>query len=180
MPGRLLLLALHVSEKVNMDVLFEPAVLVSLVVTVLGAMFAKRLSMLGESLIGQISLISRKSRTRLRVKRWKSRRKLIDSARGHHSVTLSIVRTYALLLLFLTVFAVYLLLIVLGPLKGIGQLPFSVQALISSPIYITEALWLVQRERMFNLVRIAESRVTNRSSTFRPVGPTPEAPKRAA
>lgn len=50
--------ALHVSRKVNMDVLFEPAVLVSFFVTVLGAIFAKRLSMLGEYLIGHISLIS--------------------------------------------------------------------------------------------------------------------------
>jgi len=41
-----------------MDVLFEPAVLVSFFVTVLGAIFAKRLSMLGEYLIGHISLIS--------------------------------------------------------------------------------------------------------------------------
>lgn len=149
-----------------MDVLLEPAVLVSFVVTLLVAMLSQRLSILGEYLIGHISFISNKSRVRLRVQRWRARRKLIESARGHHRVTLSIVRTYALLLLFLSIFAVYLMLIVLGPLKGIGQLPFSVQALISSPIYIAEALWLVQRERMLNLVRIAENRVTNRSSTF--------------
>lgn len=163
-----------------MDVLFEPAVLVSLVITLVVAMLSKRLSILGEYLIAHISLIPGRFRERLRVKRWRSRRKLIEIARGHHRVTLSIVRTYALLLVFLAVFAVYLLLIVLGPLKGIGQLPFSVQALISSPIYITEILWLVQRERMFNLVRVAENRVTNRSSTFRPAGPPPDALKRAA
>lgn len=163
-----------------MDVLWEPAVVVSFVVTLLVAMLSKRLSLLGEYLIGHISFISKRSRVRLRVQRWRARRKLIESARGHHRVTLSIVRTYALLLLFLSVFGVYLMLIVLGPLKGIGQLPFSVQALISSPIYIAEALWLVQRERMLNLVRIAENRVTNRSSTFRPAGPPPDALKRAA
>ncbi len=163
-----------------MDVLFEPAVLISLVITLVVALLSKRLSILGEYLIAHISVIPGRFLERLRLKRWRSRKKLIEIVRGHHRVTLSIVRTYALLLVFLAVFAVYLLLIGLGPLKGIGQLPLSVQALISSPIYIAEVLWLLQRERMFNLVRIAENRVTNRSSTFRPAGPSPDAFKRAA
>jgi hypothetical protein len=163
-----------------MDVLFEPAVLVSLIVTLLVAMFSKRLSILGEHLIAHISLIPRRFSKRLRLKRWRSRRNLIEEARGHHRVTLSIARTYALLLVFLFAVVGYLLLIILGPLKGIGQLPTSIQALISSPIYISEILWLLQRERMFNLVRIAESRVTNRSSTCRPAGSRPDALKRAA
>ena len=153
-----------------MEVLFEPAVLVSLIGTLLVAMLSKRLAILGEYVIAHIFLIPRRFRERLRLRRWRSRRKLIEDARGHHRVTLSIAKTYSLLFIFLLVFVFYLLLVILGPLQGIAQLPFSIQTLISAPIYISETLWIIQRGRMLNLVRVAENRVTNRSSTFRPVG----------
>jgi len=163
-----------------MDVLYAPAVLVSLFGSLLIALFSRRLARLGEYLIAHLSLLPHRFRGRLKAKRWRSRRQLIESARGHHSVTLSITRTYALLLIFVLTLVVYILLVTLGPLKGIGELPLAVQAFVASPIYVTEALWLFQRERMAKLVRIAEKRVTNRSSTLRPAGPPPDALRRAA
>lgn len=95
-------------------------------------------------------------------------------------MTVSIARTYALLIIFIITFVVYLLMVALGPLKGIGGLPFVVQAFIASPIYVAETLWLFQRERMIKLVRIAERRVTNRSRTLRPCGPPSGGLKAAA
>lgn len=163
-----------------MEILYDPAVLVSLLGSLLIALLSKRLARFGEYLITHVFLLPRRFRDRLRVKRWGSRRNLIERARGHHSVTLSIARTYAFLLIFVVSFVAYLLLITLGPLKGIGDLPFAVQAFIASPMYVAEALWLFQRDRMTTLVRIAEKRVTNRSSTLRSYGPSPDGLKAAA
>lgn len=153
-----------------MNILFEPSVLISLIIPLVIGMLSKRLSLLGEYLIDHVFMIPRKFRERLRLKSWSLRRKLIEDARGHHRVTLSIARSYALLFAFLLVVTIYLLLLVLGPLQGIGQLPLIIQFLISSPIFILEILWLIQRGKMLNLVRTAENRVTNRLSAFRPAG----------
>jgi len=152
-----------------MEVLYEPTVLVSLLGSLFIALFSKRLAKVGEYLIARVFLLPRRLRDRFRVRRWRARRNLIEQARGHHSVTLSIARTNAFLLIFVFSLVAYLLLITLGPLKGIGDLPFAVQAFIASPMYAAEVLWLIQRERMTKLVRIAESRVTNRSNSLRRV-----------
>ncbi|WP_425973267.1 hypothetical protein, partial [Aeromonas caviae] len=51
----------------------------------------------------------------------------------------------------------------IGPLKGIGNLPSSFIMLISSPIYIFEILWLIQRDKAQTLVKIADEKIINRS-----------------
>lgn len=94
-----------------MEVLSEPAVLVSLVSSFLIAMLSNKLAHLGEFLLGHISLIPPKVITRIRVINWRYRRNLILSARNHHNITWAIVRTYSLLIFFVLVVALYLLLV---------------------------------------------------------------------
>lgn len=148
-----------------MDVFFEPAVIVSLVCSLFIAMLSKRLTHLGEYLIVRLSPFSGKIRTRIRVLRWQKRKKLILDARSYHKVTWSIIRTYTLLIFFVLAIVLYLLLIAIGPLKGIGSIPWPIQAFIASPIYVFEVLWLLQKEKATVLVRVAEQRVTSQSTS---------------
>lgn len=148
-----------------MEVLFEPAVLVSIFGSLLIAMLSKRLTRLGEYLITHISLAPKKVHGRLRILKWRNKKKLILTARSPHKVTWAIVRTYAYLIFFVLVIVLYLLLITLGPLKSIGKLPWELQAFIASPIYVFEILWLLQKEKTRQLVNVAEQRVTNQSTS---------------
>ncbi|WP_045857950.1 hypothetical protein [Teredinibacter purpureus] len=146
-----------------MEVLLEPAVIVSLIGSLLIAMLSKRLAGLGEFFLGHVSLIPSKAIGRIRVLKWRYRKNLILSARNQHRVTWAIVRTYSFLIFFVLVIVLYLLLITIGPLKGIGNLPGSVQAFIAAPIYIIEVLWLLQKEKAQDLIKVAEKRVTRLS-----------------
>lgn len=148
-----------------MEVLLEPAVVVSLVGSLLIAMLSKRLANLGEFLLGHVSLIPSKALTRICVLKWRYRKNLILSSRNQHKVTWAIVRTYSFLVFFVLVIVFYLLLITIGPLKGIGNLPGAVQAFIAAPIYIFEVLWLLQKERAQDLVKVAGQRVTSQSTS---------------
>ena len=148
-----------------MDVFLEPAVIVSLVCSLLIAMLSKRLTHVGEYLITHISPFPERIRTRIRVLRWQNRKKLILDALSYHKVTWSIIRTYTLLIFFALAIVLYLLLIAIGPLKGIGTLPWPIQAFIASPVYVLEVLWLLQKEKTTVLVRVAEQRVTNQSTS---------------
>lgn len=148
-----------------MEVFLEPAVIVSLLGSLVFAMLSKRLSRLTEYLLAHISLLPGKGRTKIRVLRWRYNKKLIQDARSFHKVTWSIIRTYTLLIFFILFFMLEVLLIFIGPLKGIGNLPYSIQALIFSPTYIFEILWLLQKEKTALLVRTAEQRVTIQSTS---------------
>lgn len=143
-----------------MEVLLEPAVIVSLIGGLLIAMLSKRLASLGEFCLSHVSLLPSKAIGRIRVLKRRYTKKLILSARNPHRVTLAIVRTYSFLIFLVLVVVLYLLLITIGPLKGIGNLPRAVQAFIAAPIYIVEILWLLQKEKSQDLIKVAEKRVT--------------------
>lgn len=144
----------------RMEVLLEPTVIVSLIASLLIAMLSRRLTRLGEFMISHISLLPMRVRTKIRILKWRHRKNIILTARNQHKVTWSIVRTYTFLIFFVLIVIFYLCLITIGPLNGIGNLPRSVQALISSPIYIFEVLWLLQNSKAQTLVKTAERRVT--------------------
>lgn len=148
-----------------MEVLLEPAVIVSLVGSLLIALLSKRLASLGEFLLRHASLIPLKTVARIRVLKRRHRKTLILNARNQHKVTWAIVRTYSFLIFFFLVIALYLLLITIGPLKGIGNLPRSVQVFVAAPIYIFEVLWLLQKDKAQQLVKVAEHRVTSQSTS---------------
>ncbi len=148
-----------------MEVLLESSVLVSILGSLLIAMLSRRLTRLGEYLLTHISLAPRKVRGRLRIAKWRNKKNLLLKARSPHQVTWAILRTYSYLIFFVLIIALYLLLVTLGPLKGIGSLPWQLQAFIASPIYIFEILWLLQKEKTLTLVRIAEQRVTSQSTS---------------
>ncbi len=148
-----------------MEVLLEPAVIVSLISSLLIAMLSTRLAGLGEFLLGHVSLLPSKAISRIRTVKWRYKKNLILNARNQHKVTWAIVRTYAFLIFFVLVIVLYLLLITIGPLKGIGNLPGAVQAFIAAPIYVIEVLWLLQKEKAQDLVKVAEQRVTSQSTS---------------
>jgi hypothetical protein len=147
-----------------MEVIFEPAVLISLIGGLFIAMLSKRLTRLGEYVISHFSLLPVKSRRKIHILKWRHRKSLIITARSHHKVTWAIVRCYTLLILFILVITLYLLLITVGPLQGMGKLPGSVQAFISAPIYVFEILWILQKDKAQTLIKVAERRVTKPSN----------------
>jgi hypothetical protein len=59
-------------------------------------------------------------------------------------ITFQSIRTHTYFCLFIGSIFFYLYLIILGPLKGIGLLPYSVQLLIYSPNLVLEAIWILQ------------------------------------
>ncbi len=147
-----------------MAAILEPTVLISILFSLLIALFSRRLSKFGEQLISYISSSPNKFHNYVVRQKWKSYRKVINAVRGQHQITLSIVRTYSFLIVFLIVMFTYLYLIIFGALKGFGELPSSVQLFIASPIYVFEVLWLMQKEKMLFLIRVAEKRVTIKSN----------------
>lgn len=150
-----------------MEALLQTNVIVPILISLILAIFSHRLGRVGELLISYISSSINSVHDYVVRKKWKLYREAICAARGKHKVTLNIVRTYAFLIIFLLIFFTYLLLILTGPLKGIGELPRSVQLFIASPIYVFEALWLIQKEKMLFLIHVSEKRVTKFSNSGR-------------
>lgn len=146
-----------------MGIIFEPSVIISIVISLLIAMLSKRLANLGEKTIAYLTSFSFKIKNKINTMKWRKRRSLLLSIRNEHKVTWAIIRSYTFFILFSLIFISYMFLLTIGPLKGIGNLPSSVIILISSPIYIFEILWLVQRDKAQTLVKIADEKIINRS-----------------
>ena len=145
-----------------MGVFLEPSVIASLCVSLIIALLSKRLARFGEYLIDHLFLVPMRVKTQIRLLGFRRRKELILDARSYHKVTWSIVRTYTFLIFFSLAVLLYLLLIAIGPLKGIGSLPKTVQMFIAAPIFVFEILWLLQKDKAKSLIRISEQRVTNR------------------
>lgn len=146
-----------------LTLLFEPAVVASTLIALAIALFSNRLARTGEFLISQVSVAPGKVRTRIRVARWRYRRRLLLAARSDFRVTYALIRAAVFQLMFFFTIGLYFLLITGELFKGIGNLPVPVQLFLSSPIYIFEALWLLQSERAKNLAKAAERRSVSRS-----------------
>lgn len=132
-------------------VLTEPAIIIGLGI----ALFAKYLSKLGEFFVNHVTLMPARLLMFLIVKKRKYRRRLINKSRNQSEITLQIIRTYALMLIFGALFFTYMFMVFFGPLKGIGSLPASVQLFICSPMFVFEVLWLLQRSYTQDLVQIS-------------------------
>ena len=145
-----------------MDILLEPTVFASVVISLLIAMLSNRLANFGEFLIAHVSLLPVKVRNRIRVVKWRRKKKIILTIRNHHKVTRAIIRSYTLLIFFFLTSVLYMFLITTGPLKGMGSFPSSIQLLITSPIYLFEVLWLLQRDEAQTLIKVADKRLFNR------------------
>ena len=128
----------------------EPAIIIGLSI----AIFATYLSKLGVFFVSNIALMPKKLLTFLRIKKFKYRRKLITNSKNQSKVTLHIIRTYAFMLVFGALFFAYMFMMLLGPLKGSGSLPSSIQLFICSPMFIFEMLWLLQRSFTQDLIKV--------------------------
>lgn len=146
-----------------MDIIFEPSVIISIVTSLLLAMLSKRLANLGECTIAYLTSFSLKIKNKINIFKWRKKRALLLSIRNEHKVTQAVIRTYTFFILFSLVFISYMFLLTIGPLKDIGNLHSSIILFISSPIYIFEVLWLIQREKTRTLVKIADEKIKNRS-----------------
>lgn len=146
-----------------MTVLLEPSVLVSTVITLLIALFANRLSRGGDWLLSRLSLLP----TWIRVVRWRYRRKLVIASRSDYRVRFALIRAAVFQISFTVSWLLYLVLAIGGLFKGFGALPASVQLLVTCPIYVFEALWLIQSEKAKALARAAERQCLSRSELCR-------------
>lgn len=146
-----------------MEALLEPAVIIPLIVTFLIGLLTHKLARLGDALLHHASLMPTKVHARIRALKWRNRKNLILDARNPHKVTWSIIRAYALLILFVLLLVFYMLASLIPPFNSIFSLPKSTQALMTSPIYILEALWLFQKEKAQELVKAAGRNITKYS-----------------
>ena len=145
-----------------MDVFLEPAVIVSITISLIIAIFANKLAILGDFLLQHFGVLPKKLKTWIRAKEWKRRKNIILLTRNQTAITWQIARTYALLVIFIFIAIIYLLLVTIGPLKVINSLPSSAQLLIASPVFISEVLWIIQREKTLSLVKITGQRINSK------------------
>lgn len=114
-----------------LSVLTDPAV----VITILIALFAHYLAAVGRHLVKGVIALPSALRIRLRIKKVGYKRSLLLTATSQSQITWNIVRTYALLLLFIGTFVAYFLVIVFM-VNSPGDLPISVQLLLAFPVFV--------------------------------------------
>lgn len=140
----------------------------SLVITLLIALFAKRISLFGEYLVRHVKFLPLKIKKSIRLAIWRHDKRIVQEASCNHKVTKAIIRCYFLCTCTFAFVSVYAFMALFGPLRGLGELPPSVQLLITAPIYIFEVLWLIQRERNKALLLVCEKRLKKGRKKFRP------------
>ncbi|QLE97463.1 hypothetical protein [Neptunomonas phycophila] len=138
----------------------EPTVIISLSFSLLLFLFPTQGKKAGDRVLSKVGFLSGKVKVKIRVRRWGRNKKVIKTIRSPYEMQWQITRTYSLMLLFAVFITSYIILVAVGPLKGIGQLPVSVQYFIYSPVLALEALWLNQRENTKYLIKVAEERIT--------------------
>jgi len=126
------------------EFLFQTEIILPLFSGLLFVFFSKEILWFRKSLFG----ILRKSPGFIknlylwvRIRHTKKTKKL---RRIGDEVTYQTIRAHTYFILFIGSIAFYLALISLGPLKGMGELPASMQYVITAPIYFFEAVWLLQ------------------------------------
>lgn len=130
----------------------KPEFVLSVVVAIALILFRPLLDNLRSRIINFFFGSSRHARRFIRNMRVRHMRSIKKMRRNDAEIMYQVVRNYALLILFMGAIAFYLAMIALGPLKGIGTLPISVQCFISAPIFIFEVLWLLQNSKTRDLV----------------------------
>ncbi|MET4162881.1 hypothetical protein ABIE61_002742 [Marinobacterium sp. MBR-111] len=148
-----------------MHVFMEPAVLISLFGSLIIAMLSSRLNVFGDFIIDHISIFPMKVKSFLCRFDWRYRKNIILKIRNPHRVTAAIIRTYAFLILFFLLFMFFIIIVIGFHVEEFSSLPLSVQMLVSSPVFIIEILWLIQREKTRSLIRAVGMRKKNKSRT---------------
>ena len=126
----------------------------SMIIGIIVAVFSSYFSRFGMFLINKMLRAPSVIISKLSLFIWKSKKRLVILSRNSAEVTRHIVRSYALMIVFLMVCMFYFYLVTFGPMKSLGKLPWGVQLLATSPVYIIEALWLIQREYALTLVKV--------------------------
>jgi hypothetical protein len=139
----------------------EPGVFIPLLFTLLFYLFPSHGKQLGDWLIKCVGSLCLPAKKYLKVKCWGYKRRFLNRVHNPSEVNWHIVRTYSLMLMFSMAITVYVLLIALGPLKGIAAFPFGVQWFIYSPVLVLEALWLNQRDYTRSLINAVVKRQRN-------------------
>ena len=144
-----------------LSILFEPTVLIALVIAIFSNFFGR----FGDLIVNLIKRLPPKIRTYYRVRKWKYSKKILLLAVNSNQVTYQIIRNFVFLIFFVSTIVIYLFLLGNGTLKGVGNLPMSVQHFIYCPIYVFEILWLFQSGYTQKLIKVsARKRITSYSN----------------
>lgn len=138
----------------------EPGVYVPMLLTLVVYLFPSHGKRVGDWLLRHMGTLCTPVKNYLKVKSWGYKRAFLTNVYNPSAVNWHIVRTYSLMLLFAISITLYVLLVAIGPLKGIGKLPMVVQWFIYSPVLVLETLWLVQREYTRSLINVVGRRLT--------------------
>lgn len=136
--------------------LTESSVQISIGVSVLCGVFSTQLSELGKVFERTLTGSSQYLAKHLRAYRWRNRKRTLQLLANRHAMHWEIVRSYALFLAFFISFSIYLVLLLFGPLKGIGVFPLEVQFFLFSPVLVLEVLWINQKDRTRVLIAQAQ------------------------
>jgi len=126
----------------TLSMFLEPTIIVGLLI----AIFSNYLGKVGDLFVSLIKRLPPKITSYCRVRKWSYSKKVLLSSKNSNQVTYEIVRTFTLLLLFISTIVIYLFLAGSGTFKGLGSLPISVQYFINCPLFIFEILWLLQKD----------------------------------
>lgn len=146
-----------------MNAILEPAVIISLIGSLFIAMLSNRLGMLGEFIISHITMLPAKAIARLRIRNWRYRKNVVLTLRNPHRVTKAIIRTYALLIIFIFSAAAFLLAIITKIPVDITDTPLSIKLSLFSPVLALEVLWIRQKEITRSLLWAAHLRYNSKA-----------------
>ena len=150
-----------------MNAILEPAVIISLIGSLFIAMLSNRLGMLGEFIISHITMLPEKAASWLRIRDWRYKKNVLLTLRNPHRVTKAIIRTYALLIIFIFSAAGFLLAILTKIPVDITDAPVSVKLSLFSPVLALEVLWLRQKEITRSLLWAAHLRYKSKAQRNR-------------
>jgi hypothetical protein len=143
----------------------EQTVIISLSFSLILYLFPDQGKRVGKWIISTIQIfasgLSLTIKQRIKVRRYRKNKAIVKKINSPYQMQWEITRSYSFMLLFSIFISSYILLIAMGPLKGIGNLPVTLQYIIYSPVLILELLWLIQRDRAKSLIKIAEKRITS-------------------
>ena len=142
----------------------EPAVLICFTFSVLFYLFPEQGKSMGRWLVTRSDFLSLRIRSSVRMMLLKNKKRALEKIYNPYEMQWLIIRTYSLMLLFAVSITNYAILIAIGPLKDIGELPVAIQYFIYSPVLVFETLWLIQRETTISLIKASRKRITCQST----------------
>ncbi|KZX71455.1 hypothetical protein A3724_15425 [Alcanivorax sp. HI0033] len=126
-----------------LNALLQPEVVAGVVVTIALVFIEPVIRNVREFLWAVLRTSPSFVRSQLRASKCRHLRRIRRLRWNSDDLLFKVIRVHTYFVLFIFSIGFYIVLMSIGPLKGLSELPLSVQYLITAPIYIFEVVWLL-------------------------------------